>query len=313
MPDGTTTLGQEGRSEQADPAPTGRVKLPAERRPVVVGVDHSSGSIAAVRWAAAEARSRGVGLRVVHSWAWQMLDPWTHTVDRGVIADLKLASRALVEKSAALAGADDGLTVDADSLEGYPPDVLAELGEDAALLVVGSHHLTAFGRALMGSVSSALVARASCPVVVLAAPRGLAGENPSIVVGVTGTDHDKRVLEFAFGYASRRRHPLRALFFWHPPFGDSIAAPPQRAQAWLSESLAGWREQFPDVEVHSAVVRDHPVAGLVTAAASQDLLVVGRHARRLRLGTLLGSVSLGVLHHATCPVAVIPPASTDAD
>jgi nucleotide-binding universal stress UspA family protein len=55
------------------------------------------------------------------------------------------------------------------------------------------------------------------------------------------------------------------------------------------------------------VVRDHPVAGLVAASAGQDLLVVGSRSGHARVAALLGSVSQGVLHHATCPVAVVHP------
>jgi len=54
-------------------------------------------------------------------------------------------------------------------------------------------------------------------------------------------------------------------------------------------------------------VRAHPVAGLVAESLSQELLVVGARSRHARLASLLGSVSQGVLHHATCPVAVIHP------
>ena len=54
----------------------------------------------------------------------------------------------------------------------------------------------------------------------------------------------------------------------------------------------------------AAVVRDHPVAGLVSAATGQELLVVGRRGAHPRADALLGSVAQGVLHHATCPVAV---------
>jgi nucleotide-binding universal stress UspA family protein len=98
---------------------------------------------------------------------------------------------------------------------------------------------------------------------------------------------------------------------WHP---DRLAEmmwraeppAPARAEAWLSEALAGWREKYPDVVVHSGVIRDHPVSGLLTTAAAQDLLVVGSRGRHALAGTLLGSVSQGVLHHAACPVALVP-------
>jgi nucleotide-binding universal stress UspA family protein len=227
-------------------------------------------------------------------------------VDRIAVADHKRESQRILKRSVARAESHAGLAVTAESREGYPPDVLASLADSAGLIVVGSQHLHAVGRVVMGSVSSSLVARAPCPVVVLAAPSGFAGENPSVIVGVTGTEDDERVLEFAFTQASRHGRRLRALYFWHPPFADTSLPPPPRAQAWLSESLAGWRERYPDVPLRSSVVREHPVHGLVAASASQDLLVVGRHSRRAHLGALLGSVSLGVLHHATCPVAVVP-------
>jgi len=98
---------------------------------------------------------------------------------------------------------------------------------------------------------------------------------------------------------------------WHP---DLLATmkwrpsppAPERADEWLSEALAGWREQYPDVTVHPEVIRDHPVAGLVLASSAQYLLVVGTTGHNALPGALLGSVSQGVLHHATCPVAVVP-------
>ena len=58
--------------------------------------------------------------------------------------------------------------------------------------------------------------------------------------------------------------------------------------------------------MHPAVIREHPVAGLVLASAAQYLLVVGSRGRHALAGILLGSVSQGVLHHATCPVAIVP-------
>jgi nucleotide-binding universal stress UspA family protein len=81
---------------------------------------------------------------------------------------------------------------------------------------------------------------------------------------------------------------------------------PEGVEAWLAETLAGWQEKFPDVTVHREVIRDYAVAGLLTASTGQHLLVVGNRGRHALAGTLLGSVSQGVLHHATCPVAVVP-------
>jgi nucleotide-binding universal stress UspA family protein len=81
---------------------------------------------------------------------------------------------------------------------------------------------------------------------------------------------------------------------------------PERVDAWLSESLAGWRLKCPDVVVHPEVIREHSTMGLVRASAEQQLLVVGSHGHRPTPATLLGSTSQGVLHLATCPVALVP-------
>lgn len=181
----------------------------------------------------------------------------------------------------------------------------------ASLIVLGSRHLASAGSVLLGSVSAAVSARAACPVVVLRGPAGLAAEQAAVIVGVDGHPTSEDVVEFAFDYASRRSVPLRAVLCWHP---DRLAEmmwrveppAPAQAQAWLSEALAGWGQKYPDVVVHSGVVRDHPVAGLVTASTAQNLLVVGSRGRHALAGTLLGSVSQGVLHHATCPVVLVP-------
>jgi nucleotide-binding universal stress UspA family protein len=82
--------------------------------------------------------------------------------------------------------------------------------------------------------------------------------------------------------------------------------PPARAEAWLAEAIAGWRDKYPDVAVQSGVVREHPGVALAAESASAQLLVVGNRGKHAMAGTLLGSVSQAVLHHATCPVAVVP-------
>jgi nucleotide-binding universal stress UspA family protein len=69
----------------------------------------------------------------------------------------------------------------------------------------------------------------------------------------------------------------------------------------LAESLAGWREKEPGVEVREAVVRDKPARALVAAGLTAQLLVVGH-----RPGRRLGSTTHGVLHRAACPVVVVP-------
>jgi nucleotide-binding universal stress UspA family protein len=176
--------------------------------------------------------------------------------------------------------------------------------------VLGSRHLATLGSTMLGSVSASVAARVHCPAVVVRGPSGLAEEGAAVVIGVDGTQPARDVVEFGFDHASRHRVPLRAVLCWHPDLLATMKWRPEppapaRAEAWLSETLAGWREKYPDVTVHAEVIREHAVDGLALAARSQHLLVVGSRGRHALAGTLLGSVTLGVLHHATCPVAVI--------
>jgi nucleotide-binding universal stress UspA family protein len=79
----------------------------------------------------------------------------------------------------------------------------------------------------------------------------------------------------------------------------------QEQELALAESLAGWSEKYPDVEVDRRVVLGQPVQTLVDAADGAQLLVVGSRGRGAVRSALLGSVSHGVAHLATCPVAVV--------
>jgi nucleotide-binding universal stress UspA family protein len=76
-------------------------------------------------------------------------------------------------------------------------------------------------------------------------------------------------------------------------------------QLLLAESVAGWSEKYPDVHVERKVVRRHPVVALVEESASASLVVVGCRGQGTLRSMALGSVSHGVLHHASGPVAVV--------
>jgi len=225
---------------------------------------------------------------------------------------VRSAAHIIVERAAGRARelAPD-VEVSTEAVGAPPARALLAEAERASRVVLGSRGLKTFGSAVLGSVGGAVAARAACPVVVVRGPAGLVDERPAVVVGVDASPRAEHVLEFAFDYASRHRAPLRPVLCWHRDMLTEIAwspetpAPP-RAEEWLSEALAGWREQYPDVAVHPGVVRDHPAAGLLGAAAAQRLLVVGSHGEHALVGTVLGSVTQAVLHHATCPVAVIP-------
>ena len=223
----------------------------------------------------------------------------------------QVAEEVVAKAIAHAAELDASVGVQGEAIDGLPVTVLTEESHRGSLLVLGSRHRSTVGATFLGSVSAGVAARSACPVIVLGGPAPLAGEDQGVVVGVNVRKESELLLAYAFDHASRHRVPLRAFLFWHPDLLATMllrAAPavPTRAELWLSEALVGWREKYPDVEVHSAVMRDHPAAGLTAWASSARLLVVGSRGRHALVGTLLGSVSQAVLHHATCPVAVVP-------
>ncbi len=198
-----------------------------------------------------------------------------------------------------------------DAIDGDPVSVLVGESARATLVVLGSRHLGTLGSTVLGSVSAGVVARAASPAVVVRGPAGRPEDGAGVVIGVDGTEASEIVLEFGFEHASRHRVPVRAVLCWRLDLLATLSVRPEQpapegVEAWLAETLAGWQEKFPDVTVHREVIRDYAVAGLLTASTGQHLLVVGNRGRHALAGTLLGSVSQGVLHHATCPVAVVP-------
>jgi nucleotide-binding universal stress UspA family protein len=289
------------------------------RGPVAVGIDDSSGTSAALAWALDEARSRGVPVRLVHAFGWALTQGAIPIYGNLPVPELahvrRVAEKLLADTAATAAGLAPDVDVSTHALGDDAVPTLIEESRTASTVVLGSRHLGAAGSMFLGSVGAAVSARASCPVVVVRGPSGFAAEGAAVVVGVDALDDAAAALEYGFEVASRKSLPLRAVLCWRR---DVLAEmmwrpepePPERAEALLSQTLAGWREKYPDVDVHGAVVRDHPVAGLVAASNAQHLLVVGARGRHAIAGALLGSVSQGVLHHATCPVAVVhlPPA-----
>lgn len=264
-----------------------------------------------MRWAADEAKARHVPVRLITAFRYELTDarlPAFVKVPSVDVLEPKQVAEQLVAKALETVTAA-GVEAVGEAVDGAPVHVLVTESANAAVLVLGSRQLRAFGSVALGSVSGAVAARSAAPTVVVRGPAGRLEEGAGVVVGIDGTEASETLLGYAFEHASRHRVCLRAVLCWHP---DLLALmswraeppPPAHVDAWLAEALAGWREKYPDVTVHPQVIREHPTAGLVRASSSQHLLMVGKHGRHPR--AVLGSVSQGVLHHATCPVAVIP-------
>ncbi|GAA3854683.1 universal stress protein [Saccharothrix violaceirubra] len=281
--------------------------------PILVGVDGSESALDAVRWAAAEAARRGVGLDLVHVYPTPVRGyPQVVLTGGEVRRALEEAGREHLERARALV-ADVPVTV-----EVVPGDAAATLvGRSAAAscVVVGSRGLGGFTGLLIGSVAVALAAHARCPVVVV---RGTEAVDGPVVVGVDGSPTAEAAVAYAFEEASLRGVGLVAVLAWTDalvdgPLGERFGADWAAVEAGehrvLAERLAGWGAKYPDVAVTRAVVRELPVRALLDHAAGASLLVAGTRGRGGFAGLLLGSTSQALIHHAPCPLAVVRPAA----
>jgi nucleotide-binding universal stress UspA family protein len=143
--------------------------MTAPGRPVVVvGVDGSTGSRDAVRWAAGYARRADAELRVVSSWRWPN---YLTRVPPGI--DLDADTRRTVREVAAEVGAEfPGVPITEHVVEGPAGPALLSQAADASLLVVGAQGRAAFPGMLLGSVAEYCVRNGPCPVVVVRVPPG---------------------------------------------------------------------------------------------------------------------------------------------
>ncbi len=290
-----------------------------ERLGIVVAVDGSPSSTAAVEWAARDADLRKVPLRIVHvmpsepvAEGWYSVtmpdgfSQWQEEYAKQIVSE----AHKLAESHVAPDRADQVTT---EILGGAIVHTLVELSEHAELIAVGCRGQGTVAGALLGSVSSGLAHHAHCPVAVIHDEQPVDAQAP-VVVGVDGSPTSELATEIAFDEASRRGVELVALHAWTDMGRLGIAKIGWAPIEWrnikvqeeevLAERLSGWSERYPDVEVTRVLVSDEPAPRLLEQAENAQLVVVGSHGRGAVPTTLLGSVSRTVVNSARVPVIV---------
>lgn len=138
---------------------------------IVVGVDGSSNSEAALDWAMKEAFALHAPLKViaVHGVVRGYVtgNPVPYPADHADLEKVRLAAEEMVQRAASRIGGTQSASVTVKAISGLPASELIDASEDADLIVVGSRGGGGFSRLLLGSVSSQVVHHAACPVVVV--------------------------------------------------------------------------------------------------------------------------------------------------
>jgi len=283
--------------------------------PVVVGVDGSAASLEAVALAAREAILRNRPLHVVHAFIWPLMRvPLGPSPSGPPEGGFRNQAAGLLDEAVARARAvaPDAL-ITSEIITGDAGPVLLRCAATAHLVAIGDRGLGGFSGLLLGSVAVKLAAQSDCPVLV---SRGEVHAAGPVVVGVDGSAANEAAVGFAFDSANRRGATLLAVHAWSHPAStvtaDMMELVYDRAavqadeERQLADALARWQMQYPDVTVIRSVSRAGASKALVEASSDSQLVVVGARGRGGLAGLLLGSVSQAVLHHAACPVAVVP-------
>jgi nucleotide-binding universal stress UspA family protein len=298
------------------------------RRPrIVVGIDGSPGSRAALVQAFLAAARRGADLEVVTSYTLELY--WFGGVpldvpDVAIVReDAERRARAQldeVEKEVAVSAVPGIRDVGVELVvsEGAAAHVLVERAEGADLLVVGSRGRGAARSALLGSVALHCSTHASCAVLVVHTDTVGVSDPPKVVVGVDGSDAARAALAAAIDEAAARGADVEAVVsyqitdYWTDmgtvvlPGTDYIRTQLSARTEQLVDSALEQRPAGAPVPHVRIVVTEGPAAGvLIQHGRTADLLVVGSRGHGAFRGLLLGSSALQCAMHAPCPVLVI--------
>ena len=291
------------------------MSVTATKYGILVGVDGSPASDAAVTWATREAIRRLIPITLMHVVApvvvgWPVgqlyanMPEWQKDNAQHVIEHARKTVTASLGESEA-----PGVHTEVVYASTVP--TLIEASKEAWMIVAGSEGIGALGRQLLGSVSTALIQHAHCPVAVIRTDEGTTADPKApVLVGIDGSPASEAATALAFDEASRRGVDLLALHAWSdvgvfPVLGMDWRDRESEGEEVLAERLAGWQEEYPDVHVRRLLVCDRPSRWLLEQSEHAQLVVVGSHGRGGFRGMLLGSVSSAIAHSANIPVIVV--------
>lgn len=288
----------------------------SEKHPILVAVDGSEGSTAAVRYAAAEANRLGADLQILHvapdylptAALYPMPLPFTpdefHATGEAVLAEALRLAEELMDPDRITARLASG-----DRVAG-----ILDAAAKARIVVLGNDRAPLLQRLAVGSTIGGVAARSEVPV--FAVPSGWEPEPVvrSIVVAVKQYDAAPlELIEAALERAEAQRSSLQIVHVWDfPEAYGALVVGMMNFEEWahtvdhqLRTDAADVLARHPDVEVEVLARYGQPARVLQELSAHAGLLVIARRARAFPVGHF-GSTGRALLHESRCPVEVLP-------
>ncbi|MFF5157692.1 universal stress protein [Streptomyces sp. NPDC000348] len=295
----------------------GRKVVVTVELPLVVGVDGSDSGLEAVDWAVDEAARLGLPLRLLHASLWERYEGTLPSFGADRPAEEVMAEHIAASCAERARLRNPEVKVSGDVLPDDAVSALLHAAHESSVLVTGSRGRGGIAGILLGSVSLEVAGRAVCPVVVVrGGERNRRGSFGRVVVGLGDSTEGSAAVRFAFREAEARGCGLYAVRAWrrpahehvdHPLIADDAAgAREEHAFALLTDALHDAVRSHPEVDVDRRAVEGPAHKVLLDASSDADLVVVGARRRHGHVGLQLGRVAHVLLHHAECPVAVVP-------
>lgn len=284
---------------------------------IVIGIDGSDTSAHAMRWAAREAQLHHQTVTAILAWGLlnQRHPDRSETFNPNYgVEDARSALLAYVTDAV---GVENAEGVALRPVNDLPDRALIEASREAALLVLGGRGLGGFKGMLLGAVSYHCLHHAACPIAIIRepVPERAPGDAERIVVGIDGSASAHRALIWAVEEARVRHASLEIVHSWHANYGGGgvhglpVVDPgifEEPARNVLESCLDGVDVSGLAEPPRRTLVCDSAAHALLTADKDADLLVTGSRGVGGFAGLLVGSTTSQVVHHADCPVVVIP-------
>ncbi|MGY2746492.1 universal stress protein [Arthrobacter sp. UYCu723] len=277
-------------------------------KPIVVGINGSAGSEAALTWALQRAARLQLPVIAIHA----VDDRWM-SPDFQYQELIRESGMELLHKAAASASRQaPDVKVEIQLRHGSAGAALREASKQASMVVVGVHDRHWMDGGPLTDRALQIVSASDSPVAVIPLKQGAAAGG--VVVGVDGSEESSQAVQFAAAEADRGRDELTVVLGFRSParwvenrlpssgLAETMVA---ENRIVLSESVAGLGDKYPDLVVHQRLEKDtEPAKALVDIAAEARLLVAGSRGRGGFSRLVLGSTAHAVLLHVPCPTIV---------